>query len=298
MLGNAVTLPLISLAVMPAAVIGVLAFPFGLDRPVWTLMGWAVAAVLDLSRWVAGMAGSVVIVPAFGLGTLGLFVAALLCATLFASALRWLALAPALLAFWAAAHTPRPDIYLARDGSGAAIRGRDGRLVIAGRVSAFTAEQWLRADGDARKGAEAAAGQAGSERARCDRMGCVVPMQDDVIASFVEDRRGFAEDCRRATIILSRLAAPPGCAASLVLDRGSLAERGALAIRFGPSRPVIEGTRRAHETRPWLVRGETNRSPAARQPVTSAQRSLPPPDLNEPARDPLDEAPDVPSDAQ
>jgi competence protein ComEC len=299
MLGNAVTLPLISLAVMPAAVIGVLAFPFGLDRPVWTLMGWAVAAVLDLSQWVAGMAGSVVIVPAFGLGALGLFVAALLCATLFASALRWLALAPALLAFWAAAQTPHPDIYLARDGSGAAIRGRDGRLVIAGRVSAFTAEQWLRADGDARKALEAVAGKAGSESARCDRMGCVVPMRDGRIASLVEDRRGFEEDCRRATIVLSRFAAPPGCAASLVLDRAVLSERGAMAIRFGPSGPVIDATRRAHETRPWLVRGDLQRPLAARQPVTpAAPPASPPPRPDDPARDPLDEAPDEPADPQ
>jgi competence protein ComEC len=125
-----------------------------------------------------------------------------------------------------------------------------------------------------------------------------VPIRDNVIASFVEDRRGFAEDCRRATIILSRLAAPPGCAASLVLDRAALVERGAMAIRFGPSGPVIEGTRRAHETRPWLVRGETDRPPAARLPATPAQGSSTPPGTNEPARDLLDEPPDVPPDDQ
>jgi competence protein ComEC len=31
------------------------------------------------------------------------------------------------------------------------VRGSDRRLAIVGRVPAFVAEQWLRADGDARK---------------------------------------------------------------------------------------------------------------------------------------------------
>ena len=39
LIGNALALPLVSLVVMPSAVLGVLAYPFGLDRPVWQLMG-------------------------------------------------------------------------------------------------------------------------------------------------------------------------------------------------------------------------------------------------------------------
>ncbi len=37
------TLPLVSLVVMPAAVLGILATPFALDRPVWWTMGWPCA---------------------------------------------------------------------------------------------------------------------------------------------------------------------------------------------------------------------------------------------------------------
>src|SRR5215203_2923632 len=38
LIGNAVTLPLVSVVVMPVAVIGVLAYPFGLDGPIWQVM--------------------------------------------------------------------------------------------------------------------------------------------------------------------------------------------------------------------------------------------------------------------
>ena len=44
LIGNALALPLVSLVVMPSAVLGVLAYPFGLDRPVWQVMGAAVDA--------------------------------------------------------------------------------------------------------------------------------------------------------------------------------------------------------------------------------------------------------------
>jgi hypothetical protein len=46
------------------------------------------------------------------------------------------------------------------------------------------------------------------------------------------------------------------------------------------------------------VRGEADRPPAARQPVNPAQRPSPPPDLSEPARDPLDDVPNLFPDDQ
>jgi competence protein ComEC len=267
-------------------------------------MGWAVQAVLSLSEWVAGMAGSVVIVPAFGTSALTFFVAALLCATLFVSGLRWIALAPAAVGLWAAATSPRADIYVARDGTGAAFRGRDGRLVVVGRAGAFTAEQWLRADGDARKAADAAAlgaGAGAADATHCDRIGCIVSMWEGRTAAFVQDRRGFAEDCRRATIIVSPLTAPPGCKAALVIDRVLLAERGAVAIRFAASGPLVDATRREHETRRWLARGAPAKPPLLAEPPGPSSNRPPAQDggaargsLDEPS----DDAPDAPPDLQ
>jgi competence protein ComEC len=96
LLGNAATLPLVSFVVMPCAVLGTIAYPFGLDRPVWWAMGWAVRTVLgprgmgrvarrfDGDRARLGRGASVALRRA-------------LCATLFVSGLRWLAVAPAAL---------------------------------------------------------------------------------------------------------------------------------------------------------------------------------------------------------
>ena len=151
LIGNALALPLVSIVVMPCAVFGVVAYPFGLDRIAWQAMGIAVEKVLEVSAWVNGLSGSTVIVPAFGVAALGCLSVAILIVTLMVSPLRWLAAVPAALGLALAATPQRFDLYVDRSGIGAALRGRDGRLVLVGRSSAFTAEQWLKADGDARR---------------------------------------------------------------------------------------------------------------------------------------------------
>ena len=273
LIGNAATLPLVSLVVMPCAVLGTLAYPFGLDRPVWWLMGVGVDAMLRLSDWVAGLGGSVLVVPAFGAGALLLLVLALLIATLPASPLRWGAVAPAALGILAVSATLRPDVYVARDGTGAAVRGPNGRLLILGRVSAFTSEQWLRADGDNRRGSAADL----RDGTRCDPVGCTVATADGRTISVLTDRRGFAEDCRRATVVVSRFAAPPGCAA-LTLDRQHLSLHGATALRAVPGGFDVTTARRPDEVRPWL-RATSGPAPVrARRPsATPAAPAAPPP---------------------
>jgi competence protein ComEC len=268
---------------MPGAVLGTLAYPFGLDRPVWWLVGYGVQAVLALSEWVAGLGGSTVTIPAFGTGALALLVLALLCATLCVSGLRWAALVPAALGIAAAWSAPRQDVYVARDGSGAAIRGREGRLVVVGRVPAFTAEQWLKADGDPRRASDPAV-RAG---ARCDPIGCTVPLPDGRVVSYLEDRRGFAEDCRRAALLVSRLSAPADCRASLVIDRAFLAGHGASAVRALPDRLAVATTRRPGETRPWLPKPA---APAPAVPRRADPQAPPSPQRAGPAPEVLPEA--------
>ncbi|MBA1157315.1 ComEC/Rec2 family competence protein [Microvirga mediterraneensis] len=95
LIGNALALPLVSLIVMPSAVLGVLAYPFGLDRPIWQLMGAAVSQVLDVSAWVGGFSGSTLIVPALGSAALVLLSLGLVLVSIPASALRWFAVVPA-----------------------------------------------------------------------------------------------------------------------------------------------------------------------------------------------------------
>src|SRR5690606_7874751 len=92
LLGNALALPFVSLIVMPAAVFGVLAYPFGLDWPAWAAMGLASDLVLKLAHWVAAIDHSTLIIPAFGPLALLCFSLSLIWATLWSTKLRLLAI--------------------------------------------------------------------------------------------------------------------------------------------------------------------------------------------------------------
>ena len=274
LIGNALTLPLVSVVVMPAAVVGVLAYPFGLDGPIWHLMGVAVEGILRVSAWVSGLSGSTVIVPAFGAGALGFLAASILVLTLFVSPLRWLAVAPAVMGLWLAATAKRFDLYVDRDGAGAAVRNAHGQLVLLGRTPAFVAEQWFKADGDARKPSDPVL----KDGARCDALGCTVTIPDGRAAALAYDRRAFEEDCRRAAIVISRLRAPAACAAPLIIDRAFLSLHGATAVRFTSSNPEIVTARRADEVRPWLRRPASPSRPEKQNTRPEKRNAEPRPD--------------------
>ncbi|SDN04158.1 competence protein ComEC [Methylobacterium phyllostachyos] len=248
LVGNALTLPLVSLVVMPSAVIGCLAYPFALDRPVWWLMGHAVGGMLAISHWIAGFERASLVVPAFGTGALALLTAGLLLATLPVSRLRWLALPPLLIGLWLAALPDRYDLYVDRQGWGAAVRGPDGRLAALGSPSGFVLEQWLKADGDGRppgRGSGAAPG------GRCDRLGCTATLPDGRAIALVRDRRAFPDDCARAAVLITSLTAPPTCTGPLVIDRPRLAAQGAVALRAGADSFTLRGARDDGRSVPW-----------------------------------------------
>ncbi|MBB3019957.1 competence protein ComEC [Microvirga lupini] len=247
LLGNVLALPLVSVVVMPSAVLGVLAYPFGLDRPVWQMMGAAVEQVLAVSAWVGNFSGSTVVVPALSIAALAFLSLGLLTLTIPASSLRWIALMPAGMGLAFATAPDRHDMFIDREGAGAAIRGRQGRLVLVGRPSDFVIEQWLRADGDARNADD------GSLRheARCDGTGCVVIAGHGRRIAFIQDYAAFEEDCRRANVIVTRLQAPPTCRQPFVLDGEALNERGATTLRFGPHAVEVTSVRKGREVMAW-----------------------------------------------
>ncbi len=273
LVGNALALPIVSIVVMPAGVIGMLLIGFGLDHFAWEVMGFGIERVLDVAHFVSDFAGANLPVAAFGNGALALLVIGLLTATLFISPLRRLAVIPAGIGFALAMTPDRPDLYVDRNGAGAAIRGLDGKLVLLGRPSAFVTAQWLKADGDARLIAGDQPDEVASlhEGVRCDAFGCTAAFDDNHAASFVTNARAFAEDCARAAIVITPLVAPQYCEALLVIDRETSETFGAVAVRFAEAderqqadHPQsnatvtafgrLRGVRRANETRPWLMR--------------------------------------------
>jgi competence protein ComEC len=262
---------------MPSAVLGVLAYPFGLDRPVWQVMGAAVEQVLAVSAWVGSFSGSTMVVPALSIGALAFLSLGLLILTIPASPLRWMALLPAGMGLAFASVPDRHDVFIDREGAGAAIRGAQGQLALVGRPSDFVTEQWLRADGDGRNVDDASL----RREARCDTAGCVMVAADGRRIAFVQDYAAFEEDCRRANVIVTRLQAPPTCRLPFVLDGKALKERGATTLRFGPDKIEVTSVRKGHEVMTWPGDRSIQIGGAPAQGRPTAARPVPEQDLPE-----------------
>jgi competence protein ComEC len=80
----------------------------------------------------------------------------------------------------------------------------------------------------------------------------------------------FDEDCARAALVVSPRQAPGGCQAVLI-DRNSLREHGAAAVRFNGEQVEIQQARSRGYQRPWAQ--APRRSPQA---VPQTQDATPP----------------------
>ena len=153
-IANLLAMPAVSIWVMPAGLLGLLALPFGFDRPFWWLMGEGIDWMIAVATWVASLPGAVGRIPAFGVGPLLLGTAGLVAMCLLRSPLRWSGLAILALCVIGAWTTTRPDILVSADAGMVAVRDGGGMLrVMASRRDGFALREWLAADGDARSDA-------------------------------------------------------------------------------------------------------------------------------------------------
>ncbi len=246
--GNPLTLGIIEFFAVPGALLGCALYPLGLDGFVWHWVGAGISIVLWAARHIAAAPGSTAHLPAFAPWAVPVLALAVLSAVIWQTLPLRLTAVPLLLVGLAGTLVgPRYDMIVAPTGEAVAIRTSSGGLAVVGRGGAFAVEQWLAADGDGRPAA--AAGPVPGTR--CDRLACVAPLPGGQTLSLVNEARAFAEDCRRADVIVTRLDAPASCAAPLILDRRSLAATGALGLRLQNGGWLSTPSRATLEDRPW-----------------------------------------------
>jgi competence protein ComEC len=245
-LGNLAALPLVGFIMMPAALVGVLAMPFGLERLPLLVMGWSVDRMLDIAGLIAtlgeGLKASPLLTPmalVIGLAALGWF--AFL-------PNRWRLAGPVLavpLVVLLALDKP-PDVIVSDTTQAVAVRGEEGLALAAGRPGSFAVTVW----GDT-YGAPLA--PISAEERHCDSMGCIVASPAGFTLSLVNEADAFAEDCANADLVVTRSYAPSYCRKeTTVIDAGDLYRRGVHALYWQGGgfaiRPAI-----SDPNRPWRV---------------------------------------------
>ncbi len=253
--GNLLAMPIVSLWVMPAALIVLILLPLGLEAPALVVMAAGVDVVIAIADWVGSLPGAVVPVPAFAPASLGAMAIGALWFFIWQRA-RWRYLGLAVIGAGAifATQGHQPDILIEREGKVVAVRGDDGRFIASpGRAGQFSLEKWLEADADPRPPAEVR----GADGMSCDDHSCVVRTHG-LVVSILEHAAALSEDCRRTDILLTRLRDIGPCLGPrLIITGNDLRLKGAHAVRIDASeaqpRLIVRTTGEARGRRPWSM---------------------------------------------
>jgi len=240
-LGNLLSLPLVGFVMMPAAVFGALAMPFGLEGPFLLAMGWSIDRMLDLAGLVTSLSGGIDASPLLRPGALIMGLAAL---AWFAFLPSWHRLiGPALLlpgVVLFGLDRP-PDVLVADSTQATALRLDDGLALIAGKADSFAVNVWRETYGE----------PFAATRVACDSLACVADSPRGFSVAIVSDPAGFYEECG-ADLVIARRRAPQYCRADTVIDRDDLLTGGVHWLAWNDSMRTFE-VRAAipDRDRPW-----------------------------------------------
>jgi competence protein ComEC len=227
-----------------------MAMPFGLEA--WPLrwLGMSIEVMLSVGRFVSGLPGAVSTVPAWPVSVIVLLSFGGLWLGLWRRNWRWFGLLPIAAALLWAYFIRGPDLLVARDGLTVAIRGSDGVLRLVRQAhDSYSADQWLKRDGDDRVADNAVARVA--DGVRCDAFGCIARRSDGGLIAITQRIDGLPEDCAAAQIVVSAMPTRQHCLGpKLVIDKFDVARNGGYAVWFDTPLRVetVAGERGA---RPW-----------------------------------------------
>ncbi len=256
LLANMIGVPITGLVVMPAAILGLVAMPFGLEAWPLRLMGWGISVVDAIAHWVAQLPGAVTSTGAIPVAALAFAVLGGLWLCLWRQPWRLGGLAFLVMALaWAGTSRP-PNLIV--DGDARLVLINDGTGVwLSGSARSLSAETWLRRAGHTNAadfppdGSGASAGGIA-----CDALGCVWRPVSSARMTVVVSRRpeGLAEDCRAASVLVSLEPVRRRCSGpQMVVDRFDLWRKGTHALWFGEDGSVrVETVADQRGARPWV----------------------------------------------
>jgi competence protein ComEC len=244
-IGNVLVLPVVSLVIMPFAVLAVLAMPLGVERPFVAAMGWGIDRMVDgaelVTYWSEGLTGNPLLTYwalLIGLAALGWF-------AFLNNWWRMLGPALALPLILLVGLDQRPDLLIADTTQAVALRTEEGLGLVTGRPGSFAVNVW------AQHYRETIAGKAAG--GVCDSLGCIARTADFSVA-VVRNAAAFAEDCGWHDLIVARVRAPVICRGGVVIDADALARGGVHWLRWDRQagqfeiRPAIPNL-----SRPWRI---------------------------------------------
>jgi len=219
--GNLFAMPIFTFLVMPAALVSLIAMPFGLEAVPLAVMGWGLSVLLKVASWVATWPGAILHVWAAPAWIIGLFGLAFLFMTLGQGLRRYLGFGLAALCFVIWSQTPRPDMRISDEGRVAFWDNTDKNTLYVGRKRSdrYGREQFMQKAGLVNSDVE----RYQDELALCDKLACRFEVKGRRV-SVVEHPSEVPLECETSDIVIltQREAGPVarrGCGAKLLDQR-------------------------------------------------------------------------------
>ncbi|WP_448326605.1 ComEC/Rec2 family competence protein [Sulfitobacter sp. M13] len=244
LVANLLSVPLMGVLVMPAAVMGLVVAPLGLEwAPLW-IMGAGLRWILGVAQIIAGIDGAQGHVPAPGPWVLPLLSLGFLWLLLWQGRMRFAGLAAILAAavLWYGAN--RPAVLISDTGSLVGVMTPSGRALSKPKGAGFVALNWLENDGDGADQAQAAA----RWRARLKLGGAEV-----IHLSGKRARTAFG-DCQASQIVvLSVMADSPLRGGCKIFDPERLRATGSVALKINKGQVTMQTARQKAGARLWTA---------------------------------------------
>ncbi len=232
--GNALEMPISTFVTMPALALGALLQTAGLGAPVLYVADLGLRWTLAIGRWVSSLPLAVTTVASPPTIALPVSFLGVCFICLWRGRLRWLGLPFALAVFW----WPKlaaPDIWIAADGSDAAVRAGDHAVLLRPQVKVFDTDLWTK-----RRGLQPFADPNAALAARfdCDRSACKFrPGEPFKVSAWWRNKappdERFAGLCAGADLVIVRARVdrlPDACKGALVLDALDFRRAGAMEL--------------------------------------------------------------------
>jgi competence protein ComEC len=262
LVGNALALPIVSILVMPFAVLGLLAMPFELEWLPFRVMGQGIEAVIAIAKAVAtySPSGNLGLMPQ---STLVLMSLGLILLLFLSTSLRLCSIPVLAAAAFLMLRVQEPSIIVSEDAKLVALRTNDNGLATNRAAgSAFSLKNWQQGYGTDQvvKPSNAGSSVSNETQFECHEKLCTAREPGGLIIAYTDDPTQMLRACGAGDIIILAFAGVSAACKdtnTLVVRKRDLALYGTVEIRLQDSR--VDSTSLAIDP-PQSVLAEANAS--------------------------------------
>ncbi len=266
-IANGLSLPVVSLVVMPAALTSAMLMPFGLEQWPLKIMELGLWATMWISDLVSSWPGANVLIakPALSAVVITVLGAAILC--IGAGKFRLIGVTAMLLGIFTSQLATRPQILIEERGSNVAVLDGQGRYIFADTSKGkFAGEKWLQSNG------EITTMVAASQREgwQCRDGMCFTDLAEKSVG-YIHEQPTADWTCPPVEIIIADFPLRHACGdATIRIDRFDVWKHGAHAITVINGTIKIQTAKGEQGDRPWVYVSRARPKPEPKLPELPA----------------------------